>query len=85
MAFVQHPAFPNDAPQQVADPDAWAEQGWIVVSEQEAAELDPTITPRPAGNASREEWLAYASRQPGADAEAIAALSRDELRDTYSA
>jgi hypothetical protein len=83
MAFVQHPAFPNDAPQQVADPDAWAEQGWIVVSEQAAAELDPTITPRPAGNASREEWLAYAEAQPNADSEHLATLTRDDLRDLH--
>jgi hypothetical protein len=42
---------------------------------------------RPAGNARREEWVAYARGQ-GADADDLKAqdeggLSRDELRDKY--
>jgi hypothetical protein len=84
MAFVQHPAFPDDAPQSVSDPDAWVEQGWVLVSEQEAADLDPTITPRPAGNASRDEWLAYALAQPNADEATYADLTRDEIRDRFA-
>jgi electron transfer flavoprotein alpha/beta subunit len=82
MAFVQHPAFPDDAPLSVDNPDDWAEQGWVVLSEKEAAEVDPTVTARPAGNASREEWIDYAI-SAGADQDVVANMTRDEIRDTF--
>lgn len=84
MAFVQHPAFPDDAPVSVDNPDEWVEQGWVPISQKEAAEVDPTITPRPAGNANRDEWLTYALAQPNADEEHLSTLTRDELRDLHA-
>lgn len=83
MAFVQHPAFPDDAPLSVGNPDEWVEQGWVPISEKEAAEVDPTITPKPAGNATKDEWLAYALTQPNVDEEFLSGLTRDEIRDLH--
>lgn len=87
MATVQHPAF-KSVTHDVDNPADWEAQGWTVLDAKEAEEArhesDPSVPVRPAGNASREEWADYASRQPAADADAIAAMSRDELRDTYS-
>jgi hypothetical protein len=47
-------------------------------SERPAPDVDP-----PKGNASREEWAAYALTRPGVTEEALADLGRDEIRDTY--
>lgn len=38
----------------------------------------------PKGNASREDWLAYAEKQPGYNAETDAELGRDELREKFA-
>ena len=87
MATVQHPAFPT-VTRDVDNPDNWAAQGWVVLGEKEAEqvrhELDPSVPVKPAGNASREAWIDYASRQPGADQDAIANMTRDEIRDLHS-
>jgi hypothetical protein len=40
------------------------------------------LPPEPAGNASREEWAAFAVAHGAAPAE-VAALGRDELRDRF--
>jgi hypothetical protein len=88
MAFVQHPAFPDDAPLSVSNPDEWVEQGWVPISEKEAAEVDPTITPKPAGNATRDEWVAYATSKgaPNEETRPVeeGGLKQAELRDKYS-
>lgn len=47
MAFVQHPAFPDDKPFQVDDPKDWVEQGWNLLTDKKAAEVDPTVEPAP--------------------------------------
>lgn len=58
--------------------------------EQGAAEDEPggpssdTGDDRPAGNASRDDWAAYALAQ-GADEADVEGLSRDELREQYGA
>lgn len=83
MAFVQHPAFPDDSPIPVDNPDEWVEQGWILLSEKEAAEVDPLLVARPAGNATKDEWLTYALQQPNADEEFLSGLTRDEIRDLH--
>jgi hypothetical protein len=86
MATIQHPAFPEDT-QQVKDPGPWVEQGWILLddaeAEQRAHDLDPNLPVRPARNASREDWLAYALAQPNADEAFFAGKNRDEIRDTF--
>lgn len=46
--------------------------------------LRPEQMARPAGNAKRADWAAYALAQ-GADPDTVDALSRDELRDLYTA
>lgn len=87
MATVQHPAFESDT-QVVDDSAPWVEQGWILLSDKDAAddahEKDPQVPVRPAGNASREDWLAYASAQPNADIEFLETLNRDEIRDLHT-
>lgn len=87
MATVQHPAF-ETATLVVADPDPWVEQGWVLLSDADAEQMqhdqDPSIPVRPAGNASREEWLAYANAQPNADVGFLSTLNRDEIRDLHA-
>lgn len=50
----------------------YASQGWR-----------PASTDAPAGNASKDEWLAYAAAQ-GLDAAEAEAMTRDELRAALS-
>lgn len=86
MATVQHPAFPTDT-RVVKDPAPWVEQGWILLDDQAAEQVaraaDPHAPVRPAGNASREDWLAYALAQPNADEAFFAEMTRDQIRDVF--
>lgn len=86
MATIQHPAFPTTT-QVVKDPEPWVEQGWILLddtdAEKAAHEADPNLPVRPSGNASRDEWLAYALAQPNADEAFFTGMTRDEIRDTF--
>lgn len=86
MATIQHPAFPTNT-QVVKDPAPWVEQGWVLLddaeAEQAAITADPTRPVRPAGNASRDEWLGYALAQPNADEAFFADKTRDEIRDMF--
>lgn len=84
--IVQHPAF-KSVTHDVDNPEDWVAQGWTQLEGKEAEEAmheaDPSVPVRPSGNASRDEWADYASRQPGADADAIAEMTRDEIRDSF--
>lgn len=75
MATVKHPRIPN-VTVNVPDGDVsrWQASGWVA---------DAVADDRPAGNASRGEWVAYALAQ-GADEDAVEDLTRDELRDLYT-
>lgn len=87
MATVQHPSFPEDT-RVVKDPAPWMAQGWLLMSDQEAEQVareqDPLLPVRPAGNASREEWFAYAMAQPNADEAFWSPLTRDEIREKFA-
>jgi len=53
-------------------------------AEPDDAEPEPTeVGEKPAGNASHDEWVAYAVAQ-GVDQEEAEALSRDQLRDRFA-
>lgn len=54
----------------------------LVVGE-DVAPARPDVVPRPAGNAKRAEWVAYALAQ-GADPDEVDAATRDELRAQYT-
>lgn len=49
--------------------------------EAQVRSLRPAEMARPAGNASRDEWLRYRQGQPDADADALDEMGRDALRD----
>lgn len=64
--------------------DSQAVQDEVVVDDELDDEEDPDDEDleEPAGNASREQWEAYA-RDQGATDEDIDGMSRDDLRATY--
>lgn len=76
---LHHPRIPHVFVEVSTDREREAHKaaGWRV------SPLGGEADPRPAGNASRDEWEAYAI-SVGADADGVADLSRDELRDSYS-
>lgn len=68
-----------------------AGEGFFADSQDAASEEEPVGVAfnsepagRPAGNASREEWAAYAVASGQATEEEVAGLTRDELRGLYS-
>lgn len=91
MPRMYHPTlqrrFVDVTDQQV---EAHRKMGWLegpklpttAGSEPDTVDQSPTM-PAPAGNASKEEWVAYAVYR-GLDREAAEDMSRDELRDSYS-
>lgn len=76
---------PGDSPEaefaeQITNPKAWGES-----SDPESTSPDPD-SEAPKGNASRDEWAAYATTKGAPESEtAEDGLSRDELRDKYGA
>jgi hypothetical protein len=67
----------------------WLDEGLIVeaseavaVDERTAEPEQPAGDDKPAGNASLEDWQAYARSQGMADAD-LEGMSRNELRDLY--
>lgn len=82
QAEGSHETSPPEEVREDATPGTPAEQ------EDPASQLDDTGTPeggtepveRPAGNASRDDWAAYAL-SVGVGQELVDAASRDELRD----
>lgn len=49
----------------------------------EALAEHPVPVEPPAGNASQEEWAAYAVAHRGADPDQVRAMKRDDLREKY--
>jgi len=79
-----HPDLPGRPPY-LTDPDAvevYLRSGWQVAPEPDAAP-DLAVGDLPKGNASRDEWWAYALGH-GLTEEDVASLSRDEIRDHFT-
>lgn len=75
MATLNHPRIPNVSVEvPTSDVGRWQASGWV------AGQVSDD---RPAGNASRDEWAAYALAQ-GADDELVESLTRDELRELHA-
>lgn len=53
-----------------------------MISSEETSTAEPPTDDRPAGNASREEWEAYATAH-GRTIEELADLSRNDIRDLF--
>jgi hypothetical protein len=84
MVPLTHPDLP-DRPPYFADPDAvevYLRSGWQRVPDEDAAP-DLAVGDLPKGNASRDEWWAYALGH-GLTAEDVEPLSRDEIRDHFN-
>jgi hypothetical protein len=78
---LTHPDLP-DRPPYLADPDAvevYLRSGWQRVPEPEPELASGEL---PKGNASRDEWWAYALGH-GLAEEDVEPLSRDEIRDHF--
>jgi len=82
LVALVHPDLPGRPPY-LTDPDAvevYLRSGW-----QRAPEPEPELAggDLPKGNASRDEWWAYALGH-GLTEEDVASLSRDEIRDHFT-
>jgi len=82
LVALVHPDLPGRPPY-LTDPDAvevYLRSGWQVAPEPDA---EPAGGDLPKGNASRDEWWAYALGH-GLTEEDVASLSRDEIRAHFT-
>lgn len=84
-AFGNADNVPADVAERITNPRAWGgggESGEPAPTPAAAGEGDSSPAGRPAGNASKADWVTYAVSQ-GVDADEAEALTRTELRDLF--